>query len=93
VGGRGGDEALDGSVADGAFLFVRGAEALEFLKLMTAGFAAVFVKGHWFLWGPGCSFYFNGSIHHRGHGEHRGRKGKAVEHEWGSAPVCEVHSV
>jgi hypothetical protein len=61
VGGRGGDEALDRTVADGAFFFIRSAEALNFLELMTAVFAAVFVKGHWFLWGFGCSVYFNGS--------------------------------
>jgi hypothetical protein len=33
-------------VAHGAFFFVRGAEALDLLELMTAVFAAVFVKGH-----------------------------------------------
>jgi hypothetical protein len=51
VGGRGGDEALDRAVADWAFFLIRGAEALNLLKLMAAIFAAVFVKGHWFLWG------------------------------------------
>jgi hypothetical protein len=61
VGGRGGDEALQRAVADGAFLFVRSAEALDFLELMTTIFAAIFVKGHLFLWGFRCSSYFNGS--------------------------------
>jgi hypothetical protein len=51
VGGGGRDQALNRAVADRTFFFVRSAEALDFLKLVAAGFAAVFVKGHWFLWG------------------------------------------
>jgi hypothetical protein len=50
VGGGGRYQALDRAVADGAFLLVRSAEALDSLELMGAIFAAVFVKGHLFLW-------------------------------------------
>ena len=77
MGGGGRDQALDRAVADGAFFLVRGAEALDFLKLMAAIFAAVFVKGHWFLWGfDACSIL---TVHspQRTQG-HRGRKGKPV---------------
>jgi hypothetical protein len=51
VGGGGRDQALDRAVADGAFFLVGSAEALDFLELMATVFAAIFVKGHLFLWG------------------------------------------